>query len=166
MERRSVQTDHEFTGNRLSGYAAVFNSPTDISEHGKRFTEVVRPGAFASSLRSGSDVICCFNHDPNRLLGRLSSGTLSLVEDSRGLRFSVELPDHEQAIKNLVTRGDLKGASFAFKVNGEKWEGSTRNLTDVTLIECGPVVQPAYPATSLGMRCKNYGLVLSLLERY
>lgn len=156
MERRSQATSYRSEGRNLIGYAAVWDAPTLIREGGRTFTELVRRSAFARSLKAGGDVLCCFNHSPHHLLGRTSSGTLKVTADDTGLRFDVELPDTitGNEVRELASRGDLRGASFAFSVpqGGDKWSGSTRELVDVTLVECGPVVAPAYQATSVGLR--------------
>lgn len=158
LETRQLEASYQTDANRLVGYAAVFNKPASIYERGRRFTEIVRPGAFRQAIASGGDILCTFNHDVNRLLGRTSSGTLRLFEDSHGLRFEVDLPNSATDLKELVQRGDLRGASFTFqprKENGEKWSGDTRELLDVYLAELGPVVLPAYTETSIGMRSLN-----------
>lgn len=159
METRSITSSFNQDGNKLVGYCAVWNSPTVITENGRTFSEVVRPGAFRKAVESKSDIIATFNHDPNRLLGRVSSGTLSLMEDNHGLRFEVQLPEHAADIKELVQRGDLRGGSFTFSVrkNGEHWDGSTRELVDLYLHEVAPVVvMPAYGTTSVGLRSKDH----------
>lgn len=158
METRSLLNDLTGDGNTLTGYAAVFDSPTTIREGGRVFSEVIRRGAFRNAINSGGDVVSFFNHDPNRLLGRTSSGTLKIWEDDRGLRFEVQLPQHAQDVREMLQRGDLKGASFAFRPrskDGEKWTGNTRELLDLYLAELGPVVQPAYPSTSVGLRSQS-----------
>lgn len=158
-ESRSLTTRIEPAegGKRLAGYAAVWDSPAEISEWGHRFTEVIRKGAFARSLKSGGDVLVTFNHSADQLLGRTSSGTASFTEDGHGLRFEVELPDTEtgREVRELARRGDLAGASFSFRVpkGGDRWADDThRELLDLDLLEAGPVVTPAYAATSLALR--------------
>ncbi len=156
IEKRSFAAPFEYTGNRLVGYAAVFDSPTPITEGGRSFTEVIRQGAFDRAIRSGGDIIATFNHDPNRLLGRTSAGTLKLSTDGKGLRFEIDLPEHASDVREMVQRGDLKGASFTFtpRANGEKWNGNNRELTDLYLYELGPVAMPAYRETSVGLRSR------------
>src|SRR4051812_8625763 len=139
METRSLASQLTSNNNKLVGYAAVFNRPTKITENGRTFTEVIRPGAFRSL--SKRDVLATFNHDPANLLGRTSSGTLTIQEDSKGLRFEVDLPQSANHLKELVSRGDVSGASFSFNVNkgGDRWSDNVRELTDVTVFELGPV---------------------------
>lgn len=148
-------------GKTLTGYAAVWDAPTEISEYGFRFTEVVRRGAFARALAAaGADVLCAVNHDPlEHLLGRSASGTATFAEDDHGLTFAVSLPDTEagREARELARRGDLVGASFMFSVppGGDRWVNpSFRELLDVDLYEAGPVVTPAYAATSLALRAR------------
>src|SRR5262245_26955397 len=71
----------------LVGYGAVFFNGDPGTEYrlSKNVIERVSPRAFDDTLNSGSDVIACFNHDPNYLLGRRSAGTLSLSTDATGL---------------------------------------------------------------------------------
>lgn len=151
---------------QLVGYAAVFDAPAEILEWGFRFTEVVRPGAFARSLASNPDILCTFEHTFAKLLGRTASGTAKFTEDKRGLRFEVTLTENGTGaeVRELVRRGDLRGASFMFSVpsGGDKWTAPTfRELVDVNLIEAGPVVNPAYESTSLGLRSDRGGDGLS-----
>lgn len=147
----------------LTGYAAVFNSPShDLGG----FVEVIRPGAFTRALREGQNVVCLHNHDPNQLLGRTASGTLRLKEDQRGLHFECDLPDTGAArdVLAVVERGDIEGCSFRFIVNrsatapGAKWiftgAGSPdiREILDVDLLDVGPCTDPAYPGTDVSAR--------------
>jgi hypothetical protein len=157
-ETRSFVGDfRQSDGNKLVGYAAVWDSPTQINnEGGRSFTEVIRSGAFSKAIASRGDVIATFNHNPDALLARTSNGTLRLNEDSRGLRFELDLPDTQlgRDIRALTSAGTLNGASFTFNVRtgGDRWDGNTREVTDVYLYELGPVSMPAYEATSVGLR--------------
>lgn len=164
METRLAKADYLATGNRLSGYAILWNSPAQVTEGKRSFWERVAPGA----VNLASDVVCCFNHDVNRLLGRLSSGTLQIEQDARGVRFSVDLPESAQDVRELVARGDVKGCSFTFGVRagGETWDGDTRTLTSIDVVELGPVTMPAYPQTSVSLRnnLSVYKAKLRLLE--
>lgn len=169
FEQRDIRPEYNVTENKLWGYAALFNTPTQITEYGKRFTEVVKPGAFARSLKENRDTICTFNHDVNTLLGRTSSGTLQLREDEKGLYFEVQLSDKIEShreVAELAKRGDLQGASFTFTVpkNGEKRTGETRELHDVNVWELGPVVIPAYKQTFVGMRSEEQDTETNLNE--
>jgi HK97 family phage prohead protease len=156
MERRHMKPAETriavADGRKLTGYAAVFDSPTDVGG----FLEVIRPGAFTNALTE-DDVILLFNHDANLVLGRLSSKTLTLAEDQIGLRYEATLPDTSYAndLLEVVKRGDVRGGSFAFWVEKEAWvqEGdganmqSTREILEVKLQDVSVVTFPAYPAT-------------------
>jgi uncharacterized protein len=149
-----VQTSADGT-KTISGYAAVFNSKSLPLP----FTEIIAPGAFTQSLKDNPDCLCLRDHDPKILLGRCKSGTLSLKEDSVGLRFSCELPDTTQAadLAESIERGDLDGVSFGFVTNEDSWtsdgEGDViRTLISVRLLEVSPCSFPAYPASSVSIR--------------
>lgn len=139
---------------RLSGLAAVFNSPTVI---GGYFIEKLAPGCFANSLLSG-DARMLFNHDVNFLLGRRSAGTLKLAEDGKGLRFELIPPDTtcgRDVVEN-VKLGNLDGMSFAFQSVRETWDDTgdmpVRTIEELDLFEISAVVNPAYKDTTLGIR--------------
>ena len=139
---------------RISGYAAVFNTPS--SDLGG-FTEVVKPGAFSRCLQSQPDVCCFLNHDPNLILGRTRSKTLNVSEDRTGLFFGCSLSNSSTArdLLESVKRGDIQGASFGFvcKPGGDAWpKPDRRELLDVDVFDCGPVSMPAYSATSVSAR--------------
>jgi hypothetical protein len=86
IERRAF-TEIRATGRRLEGYAATFGAEARIGS----FVETIAPGAFRASL--AGDVLALMDHDGGKVLGRTKSGTLRLTEDSRGLAFSLDLPD-------------------------------------------------------------------------
>ena len=130
----------------ISGYAAVFNSPTELWEG---LNEVIMPGAFNRTLTS-SDVRCLFDHDWSKVLGRTKSGTLRLEEDDRGLRFEVDLPNTSIAndLKESMSRGDITQCSFGFIPTEETWDYNTdpvlRTVHEVDLFEVSIVSLPAY----------------------
>lgn len=155
MEKRSLLSNFSSEGNRLAG-AIPYDSPTKIFERGRSWTEVIRPGAFREAIQSGGDVIASFNHDPNRLLGRTASGTLRLRDTASALEFEIDLPEHASDVREMIQRGDLRGASFTFSVRqgGETWsqDRSTRELHNLFLAEIGPVASPAYSQSRVALR--------------
>jgi HK97 family phage prohead protease len=154
-ETRATEVEIRAKGRRLEGYAAVFSTATDLGA----FSETVEPGAFAESLRSRTDILGLVDHEPSRLLARTRSGTLRLAEDTRGLAFDLDLPKTSAGddVLALAERGDLGGASFAFKPRpgGEAWEGRRRSLRAVELFEISIVTAwPAYAGTSVNARSR------------
>lgn len=143
----------------LTGYAAVFDSPTEIAG---LFREVIKPGAFRSAI-GRDDVRALFNHDPNFVIGRTTSGTLTLSEDETGLRYTVTPPDTAWANDLMVSvrRGDITQSSFAFRVTEEKWVDSgkrdvlpMREILSVDLFDVSPVAYPAYESTTVSARAQ------------
>ena len=143
---------------RIIGYGSVFNSR---SEPLWGFREIIKPGAFDNVL--GDDVRGLFNHDPNFILGRSASGTLTVAVDDKGLRYDIVAPD-TQTIRDLVLapmlRGDINQSSFAFRVarDGERWyedeEGVViREISQFSrLYDVSPVTYPAYQEADSGVR--------------
>ena len=135
----------------LEGYAAVFNSETDLGA----FREVIRPGAFDDVM--DNDVRALINHDPNLILGRTSNGTLELSTDERGLKYRVKLGNQQYAqdFYESVKRGDITQSSFAFTIKEQSWneERTVRSVDKVrTLLDVSPVVFPAYSAATVQAR--------------
>lgn len=143
-------------GRTIGGYAARFNSPADIA--GGMWTEVILPGAFTDTLRSGQDVLALYSHELERLLGRKSAGTLRVSEDDKGLVVDIDLPDTTDGrdVGVLVQRGDLKGMSFGFDVTKQEWDETVtpprRTIIAVNLYEVTVTADPAYEDTEIGMR--------------
>jgi HK97 family phage prohead protease len=148
-------------GMKFKGYAARYQSQSnDLGG----FREVLAPGAFDKVLgrRSKPDVVLTYNHNPDLLLARTASGTLSLASDEKGLRFSADAPDTQLArdLATLIRRGDLTGASFAFTVSpsAESWTTDERGQAIRTirevqeLYDVSIVATPAYSAASVGVR--------------
>jgi HK97 family phage prohead protease len=140
---------------RLAGYAAVFNE----SSVPLPFKETIAPGAFRKTLSETPDVRLLINHE-GLPIARTKNGTMTLVEDERGLYFTAELADTTDArdIYALVSRGDVDQMSFAFRVIRQKWsEDRTRRvLSEVSLADgdVSVVTYPAYPTTSVEAREK------------
>jgi uncharacterized protein len=124
MERRAAAelraTDKP---HRLVGLAAVYDSP---SQDLGGFVEVIRKGAFTRSLQSNvRDPIALVGHQAEKVIGRVSAGTLNLTDDSAGLRFEVTLPDTSAGRDLLVSvqRRDITGASFGFPCRAAATDG-------------------------------------------
>jgi uncharacterized protein len=137
-------------GMTFTGYAAVFNSPSEPLP----FTERIAPGAFRGSLKNRNDIKLLWNHDTGAVLGSTRAKTLKLTEDERGLYVEAELPNTTlgRDVRELVRRGDVDSMSFGFTVarDGESWsdDGRERTLRKINLHEVSIVAFPAYSATA------------------
>jgi HK97 family phage prohead protease len=166
-ERRAFMTifkrmDGEGDGRTVEGYAAVFNSTTQIGGDWG-YKEVIEPGAFDEALLV-SDCRALFNHDANHLLARQSAKTLNLSVDSMGLMYKFSSPGTTTGndILIMMERGDLRESSFAFTVAEQEWlEGKdengdwiyTRKIKKIDrLFDVSPVTYPAYADTSVAAR--------------
>jgi HK97 family phage prohead protease len=146
----------EGDGMTFSGYAAVFNSPSEPLP----FIERIAPGAFSKTLRDRKrDVRLFVNHDSNLVLASRNSGTLRLSEDERGLKVEADLPNTTAGrdIAELMRTGVVDKMSFGFQVDkrGDKWneDGTERILTSVKLYETSIVTGfPAYESTLATVR--------------
>jgi uncharacterized protein len=148
---------------RIGGYAATFNKEAT----GLNFREVIAPGAFTRTLKTGNPVFLLVNHDMGELpLAATQSGTLQLSEDRFGLRMEADLdPSNPRAaeVASALRRGDVNKMSFAFSVaeDGQVREEGLRTLTDLDLYEVSVVTLPAYDSTTVGLRSAQDDLELA-----
>jgi HK97 family phage prohead protease len=143
---------------KLVGYAARF---MQLSEDLGSFRERILPGAFKRTLAEPvTDILALYGHDWNNVLGRRSAGTLSLYEDSHGLRFEITPPNTTlgRDTMELVKTGYIAACSFGFNIVNSTIveEGDTiiQELRDVDLFEVSLVSSPAYTSTSVAVRSK------------
>ena len=154
VETRVQVTDFEIRetqeGMRFSGYAAVFNSPSEPLP----FREKIAPGAFRRALDSRNDIKLLWNHDTSEVLASSRAKTLVLRETDRGLYTEALLPNTSRGrdTAELIRRGDVDSMSFGFSVpaGGDEWsaDGTERTLKSVRLHEVSIVAFPAYSGTA------------------
>lgn len=141
----------------IVGYGAVFDRP---SRNLGGFIEFVGTDAFnRAGLEGWPGAVCRYNHDMNLLLGTVGGNTLTLRTDNIGLFYDVLPPKSRADITELVERGDVRHSSFAFRVppGGDEWGVSDqsypmRTLHELELVDVAPVVTPAYPDATAGLR--------------
>ena len=140
----------------VEGYAALYNSRSvDLGG----FEEVIEPGAFDGILDRNPDVFALFNHEPESVLARSTSGTLRLSLDDKGLAYSFDMPDTTlgRDLAELMQRGDIHSSSFAFMVDKaefRKESGKTvRYISKIKdLVDVSVVTTPAYPEAGSAIR--------------
>jgi HK97 family phage prohead protease len=162
-QTRSVSTEFktrsEGDDKYIEGYFVVFNS---IYEMWDGATESIAPGAFDSTL--SDDIRALVNHDSTLVLGRTAAHTLELTQDERGLFGRIKINPNDSDAMNLyarVQRGDVSQCSFGFDILSEETDfrddGSVHwTITDVKLYEVSCCTFPAYEATSINARKRDY----------
>lgn len=166
-------------GLTLEGHAAVFGQPTEIASWEGNFLETIRPGAFRKSLRTETPVVQ-FDHGRHPLLGSLPIGAWASGyprEDDVGLAVKARLMDNWliEPLRDAIANGSINGMSFRFEVVRDAWTDNAgkrlspaeikdllydagdrgplnRELIEVRMPECGPVVFPAYQGTDVSVR--------------
>lgn len=150
---------------QIGGRPIVYDSPADI---GGLFREIIMPGALDGA--DMKDVPLFVNHDDNMIplaRSRRNNGnsTMQLGVDDRGLTFTAEIDTARNAtaaeLYSAIERGDIDGMSFAFRIDGERWEGletdyPTRYIEKLSKIyEISAVTFPAYDSTDIYARSKE-----------
>ena len=170
IQRREVVYDANASGDTepssrmVYGYAMLYDTPTVLWESDDfQYVEVIERGAATEALKN-SDIRALFNHNPNYILARTSSNTLTVREDEKGLYFEFEAPETSTGNDLLVSiqRGDISQASFAFDISErsvlreQKADGkevitiTIRKMSE--LYDVSPVTYPAYKDTEVSMR--------------
>jgi uncharacterized protein len=155
---QEIRAESSGNGKKLEGYCALYNTETTIG--GDMFRELIKPGAFDMSLKN-PNVYACYSHDDKLILGHTQSGTLRLRSDSKGLFYSIDLPDTQTAndLWTSVKRGDIRGASFGFIPEQENWVQPTkpgqlplREIEMASIFDVSPCVAGAYPQANVAAR--------------
>lgn len=125
--------------------------------------EQIAAGAFGNALRTAKNVDMLLNHDKGRKIGSTSEGTLTLTEDSIGLRASADITDEEVVEK--ARNGLLRGWSFGFKATDTEIEQRSQgvprrhvkalNISEVSLVDSR--YRPCYAGTSIELRADEEG---------
>ena len=167
--RRSVEfrAEPSSDGLTLDGYGAVFGEWTEIHDRSGAFMEQIAPGAFKRTIGQRMPVLQ-FDHGAHPLIGSIPLGRItSIIEDSHGLRVKARLSDNwlVEPVRDAIRDGAVSGMSFRFRVVSDQWEqrdgADYRTITEVELYEVGPVVFPAYEATTVGVRSRQTALALT-----
>ena len=140
----------------IEGYFSVFNRDYELWPGA---VEQVAPGAFRETL--GGDIRALANHDTRLVLGRTTTGTLTLREDDKGLFGTIKMNEQDSDAMNLyarVQRGDVDQCSFGFDIKRETFvdlgDGKCRwEIEEVDpLYEVSVCTFPAYTETSVSAR--------------
>lgn len=165
----SIETRATEDGNMIiEGYVATFNSKSKYMG----FYEVIDPRAFNATLEDGHNIFMLYNHDWDKPLADTETNSLTLEVDNVGLRFSLTLDSkisYSQDAYNLVKNNLIKGCSFGFITNEDRWSVNEQNeevrtLLDVTLLECTLTPVPAYDNTQAS--CRSYEQYKDELDKH
>lgn len=164
-------------GRTMEGYGAVFDTPAEIDSWEGSFVEQIAPGAFRKTLKRQTPVLQ-FDHGYDARTGTVPIGSMQDIhEDDNGLFVQARLYDNPvvEPIRQAIEGGSITGMSFRFSVTRDEWRDVngklvngtelsdllwspgdrgplTRTIREVDLYEVGPVVFPAYDATTVGVR--------------
>ena len=165
-----VRAEEREEGSIITGRPVVYNSRTNLGW----FDEIIEAGALiGTDLR---DVRLLVNHDFSSIplaRSRRNNGnsTMTLFVDDEGLGFEALLDTVKNArakeLYSAVDRGDVSGMSFAFSIDGEKWDDidsdhPTRTITKIaSIVEISACTFPAYEATEIFARSDNAAMEIT-----
>lgn len=143
----------------VEGLGVVYDKEIEIWPG---YREKIRKGAFKDALSSGNEIKSFFNHDRNQVLATTKSKPmLEITDTEQGLRFKAPIPPttYGKDLEVNLKRKNVRGASFEFSVDDEgdivtRDEHGVyhREIVKATIYEIGPVTNPAYPQTKVGLR--------------
>lgn len=162
-----VELRAEMAGDTLHGYASVFGQVAKVPGGYEEIDEKAFDAVLARTGEGLADTIATRDHNRSQILGRLSAGTLKLGVDKRGLAFEVDLPDTTYArdLRVSVERGDITGASFAFKpgrselVSAKDGRPLRRHTEIGVLADVAVVTDPAYDGAGVALRSFDWSAV-------
>lgn len=173
-ESRSVAlTDAEITGNKFTGYAAVYGEVADLGE----FTEESQRGSFRKVLAAQRDPIpFVYDHKHDRIpMAFTHAGTLRLSEDTKGLYVEADLPSKNpdaDTLREQMERGEVRHMSYGFIAGRGNSKVESRGnkphriLTGYNvLLDVSPTWQPAYRGTSAELRNALLGALPDLSQQ-
>ncbi len=122
------------------------------------YQEKFARNAFTKYLNK-RNILSFWNHNNDILLGNTANNSLSLVEDDKGLRFEIILPDTTQAqdVRRLIKDKYSRGMSVGFRSVIDEWDETDpnmiiRTIKEAELFELSPTHSPAYPQTYVSAR--------------
>jgi uncharacterized protein len=143
----------------IGGMALTFGTRSKPIGGRNGFIEVVSPSFITSAKATGySGIIARYSHMDQFLLGATDSGTLRISDNSRGLDYTVDVPEYHSWVYDSVARGDCRASSFSFVSGPDEsdWDQEDgvmlRTLRAGELIEVSPTPVGQYPDASVGLR--------------
>lgn len=191
FSERAADDESTGDGRTMEGYAAVFDTPTEINSWEGNFSERIAPGAFKKTLRERKPVLQ-FDHGRDSRVGSTPIGAFTeLREDEQGLYCEARLFDNPivEPVRQAIEAQAISGMSFKFAVKRDEWRDNAgklvkpdelgrllyepgergplaRTIKEVQLFEAGPVVFPAYSETSVGVRSMSEEDRTALVAEY
>jgi hypothetical protein len=174
IERRNITQEFRVSTDDKSpviyGYAAVFDTPSN----NMGWIEEIDSHAFDSVMAANPDVRALWNHNADHVLGRTSSGTLTLSVDARGLAYNITAPDTTLASDLVISmrRKDVTQSSFSFICKRDQWTDNadgtvTRRILEFQdLIDVSPVTFPAYDQATSAARSLPESMPVEMRSRF
>lgn len=156
LDRGTFTAPTDETPARLEGHAAVFDVLSEeMFDLFGSYRVRITAGAFTDVLSQAPDTRLLINHNPDLVLARTVSKTLTLTQDDHGLQFTAEPADTSYArdLRVVMDRGDVNQCSFAFEVAEDAWIEEQDQVTwEIRsfgrLDDVAVVTYPAFPQTS------------------
>ena len=141
----------------FTGYAIVYDSPTQIEDQLGRYSERIKRGAAKRALSERQSVPLLVNHDDRGVPLARFPGSMRLTEDDRGVRVDATLDLRSPSAMDVAValeRRDFRGMSFAFSAKQDRWNSryDEREVEDLDLFDVSIVTTPAYLATTAKLR--------------
>lgn len=173
-----LRADGGATGTTLHGHFTTFDDWSEIDSWWEgRFMERTVEGAFKKTIKEQFDRIRVqFDHGYDSFVGSAPLGPIDILrEEPKGPYYEVPLLDTDYNRDRMLPMlrgqlmdgthsGSVLGASYRFRVTKEDWVEPSkssahnpeklpeRTIREVLLYEFGPVVFPAFPNATAGVR--------------
>lgn len=141
--------------------------PVDTKTHGVVVEQIV-PGTFAKAIQRATNVICLLDHNEDTVMASTADNTLTLREDSIGLRAHAEITN--PIVIDKASKRELRGWSFGMIVKHDEIEQRAegkpprRLVDDVDLLEVSIIdnrMRPVYAGTSIEQRADDETTIIT-----
>lgn len=143
---------------KIGGYINVTERASETlysKKRGKWFNEVMKRGVFQSAISKAKEIPLLVEHNWNNCIATTGDGSLELVEDNIGLKFTATIED--RGIYDKVKAGIINSCSFGFRALEEAIEPVSERLekryvSAIELLEVSLVKNPAYVGSLVEQR--------------
>lgn len=140
IEYRFAALEFRDGGAVVEGRAMVYGSTARIAN---AFDESCEAGCFGDV--AAGDVVLNRMHDQTDPFARTGGGGLTLTDTPTELRLRADIPEYRADLRDMVSRGILRGFSVEMRVKAEDWPSPTKRVIRAArLTGIGLVDRPAY----------------------
>ena len=163
----NIEVRADFDDNEAMIVEGIVNVPgvkSKIMTSGiKKFTEIIKPGAFAKAISNAARIDFLEEHDKSKVLASTVNDSLTIEERSDGvhMRAKISPTSWGKDCFTLIKDGIIKNMSFGFIPIKDNWKIISkgvyeRTIEEMTLTEVSAVKRSVYDISSICARSEEF----------